>query len=299
MKRSFLAGFCFFFVAAACALAFLASCTRSPTARAGKNALKIASMAPACTQTILALGLGENLIAVDSWSDALDGVPAGSARFDMMKPDVERLAELEPDLVLVSAITQEGTSKDPFKPLSEAGVNVVYLPTAASLADIRTDVARIAALVGRIDEGKSLVKSMDGEIARIQAIASKIPEPERRTVIFEISAAPYIYSTGRGTYLDELLAAAGTKNALSGETGWISVSAETVVAADPDVILTNVSYIDDPVAEILARPGWDGMKAVRDRRVYRIDANSSSQPGPDVAKALGEIAKAVYPEYFK
>lgn len=255
-------------------------------------------MAPACTQTILALGLGERLVAVDSWSDTVSGVPTGAVRFDMMKPDAERLAELEPDLVLVSAITKEGTSKDPFKPLSDAGVNVVYLPTAASLADIRSDIARVAALVGKADEGKRLVKSMDDEIARIEGIASSIPASERRTVIFEISAAPYIYSTGRGTYLDELITAAGAKNALSTEAGWIAVNAETIVASDPDAILTNTSYLDDPVAEILARPGWEGMKAVRERRVFYIDNDSSSQPGPDVAKALGEIAKAVYPEYF-
>lgn len=255
-------------------------------------------MAPACTQTILALGLGKNLVAVDNWSDTLEGVPEGAIRFDMMKPDAERLAELEPNLVLVSAITQEGTNKDPFKPLSDAGVNVVYLPTAASLDDIRADVARVAKLVGKVDDGKSLVDSMNAEIRRIAQIAASIPATERKTVVFEISAAPYIYSTGSGTYLNELMETAGAINALAGETGWISVNAETIVGSDPDVILTNTSYLADPVAEIIARPGWEGMQAVRERRVFYIDDDSSSQPGPNVVKALGEIAKAVYPDYF-
>lgn len=299
MKKSWL-------VPAAFALAgilALASCERfKETERAlpaGGRSLKIASMAPSCTSILSGLGLAGNLVAVDTWSDKIAGVPAEAVRFDMMKPDAETLAALEPDLVLVSAITQEGTSKDPFKPLSDSGVKVVYIPTSASLEEIRGDIRHIAELVGREKEGEGLVRSMDAEIDRIKAVAKTIPEDRRRTVLFEISAAPYIYSFGSGVYLDELLSAAGAKNALAKETGWISVSAETVVAADPDVILTNTSYLPDPVAEILGRPGWSSMKAVKNGRVYYIDSDSSSRPSPDAVKALGEIAKAVYPEYFQ
>jgi len=118
-------------------------------------------------------------------------------------------------------------------------------------------------------------------------------------VVFEISAAPSIYSFGSGVYLNELLEAAGAKNILAKETGWISVNAETILASDPDVILTNVNYIPDPVAEICGRPGWDGMKAVRNKRVYYIDNSTSSQPTPAVVKSLKEIVEAVYPDYFK
>ena len=108
-----------------------------------------------------------------------------------------------------------------------------------------------------------------------------------------------ITSFGSGVYLDELIAAIGADNALSGSTGWLSVGAETVVAADPDVILTNVIYAGDPVPEILGRPGWEGMKAVRNRRVYYIDNDSSSQPCPRIVKALGEMARSVYPERYR
>jgi iron complex transport system substrate-binding protein len=261
--------------------------------------LKIASMAPACTSILAGLGLAGSIIAVDSWSAAVPGISAGIPRFDMMKPDVERLAALECDLLLVSAMTREGTGKDPFKPLSEAGVRVEYIPTSKTLADIRSDVTRIAELTDRAVEGKKLIQAMDGEIEATAAIVRSIPESRRRTVVFEISGAPSIYSFGSGVYLDELLTAAGAVNALGKEKGWIAVSAETIVASDPDVILTNVGYIPDPVAEILNRPGWDGMQAVRNGRVYFIDNESSSQPTPYVTKALREIAEAVYPEYFK
>jgi iron complex transport system substrate-binding protein len=216
----------------------------------------------------------------------------------MMKPDVERLAELAPDLLLVSALTEAGTGVNPFSRLEAAGMKVVVLPSSADLAGIAADMTRVALLVGRAKEGERAVQRMNEEVARIEAIARQIPQDKRRTVVFEIESAPWIYSFGSGVYLDDLLNKAGAKNAFSGERGWIAVSAEAVIAADPDVILTNVQS-DDPVGEIMRRPGWGGVKAVKAGHVYRIDNTLSSQPAPACVGALKEIAEAVYPEYFK
>lgn len=256
-------------------------------------------MAPAITAVIAGLGLADSLVAVDAWSGKRTDVPASAVRFDMMKPDAEKLASLEPDLLLVSEITRGGSTADPFKPLSGAGISVVYLPTASSVRDIRDQVSLIAGLVGRQKEGTALTARMEGEIAAVRAISDRIPRGERRTVLFELAPAPYIYSFGRGVYLDEILALAGAENALSDESGWIAVSAERVFACDPDVILTNVDYMDDPVAEIRSRAGWQALKAVREGRVYAIDSATSSQPSPEVTRALRQIAEAVYPEYFR
>lgn len=268
-------------------------------AAAQTASLRIASMAPSYTAVLIDLGLAESIVACDTWSAPEGGLNADVVRFDMMKPDAERLAALSPDLILVSEMTKQGTSSDPFKPLSDSGIRVEYLPTSASIDEIRADTARIAALVNREKEGKALIDSMDAAIAEIRAVGSTIPEEKRRTVIFEISPAPYLYSFGRGVYLDELITAIGANNALSPSEGWLSVGAETVVSADPDVILSNVNFSGDPVPEILGRPGWEGMKAVREKRVYYIDNNSSSQPCPRIVKALGEMARAVYPEWYK
>jgi iron complex transport system substrate-binding protein len=294
------------YIAVLLSLALLASCARTEkNAGAAINAqpcaspTRIASMAPASTRILAKLGLADKLVAVDTWSADIKGVPAAAVRFDMMHPDVERLAALDCDLIVVSEMTKQGTSQDPFKPLAAAGARVEYFPTATSLAGIRADVTHLATLTGTETEGQKINADMDAEIARIEKIAQKIPAKERRTVVFELSSAPDIYSFGKGVYLNELIEKAGAINALGDETGWISVSAETVVAANPDVILTNVTGIDNPVKEIAKRPGWSGMKAVKHRKIFRIDAATSSQPSPDVVLALRQIAEAVYPEYFE
>jgi iron complex transport system substrate-binding protein len=212
---------------------------------------------------------------------------------------MERLAVLECDLVLVSAMTRAGSSADPFAPLSAAGIRVVYIPTSESLSGIRADVTQIAELTETQEEGSKLIASMDSEIERIRAITGAIPADQRRSVYFELSPAPDLYSFGSGTYLDELLSLAGAENILKTEKGWIAVSAEVVAARNPEVILTNVDWIADPAGEIKSRSGWAGITAIREGRVYRLDSRSTSRPAPlSAQRALAEIAEEVYPEYL-
>jgi iron complex transport system substrate-binding protein len=288
------------------ALAAFASCglSRAPSPEAGPAArkdgpkLRVISLAPAATSILIDIGAADLLVGTDTWSTRLPDAPRGLPAFDMMKPDVERIAALKPDLLLVSRMTEAGSGVNPFKLLEGPRTRVVVTDTGADLAAIAKDVETVAALVGREKEGERTIERMAEAVKKIEAVARKIPEDRKRTVVFEIESAPWIYSFGKGVYLDDLLSRAGAINAFAGESGWIAVSAEAVAKANPDVILTNVVG-DDPVAEIRARPGWGALKAVREGRVYRIDNTASSQPAPSCAKALAEIAEAVYPEYFK
>ena len=107
-----------------------------------------------------------------------------------------------------------------------------------------------------------------------------------------------MYSFGSGVFLNEMIELIGAENVLADQKGWLPVEAETIVAADPDVILTNVNYIDDPVAEIRGRSGWEGMSAVQNEQVFYIDNMASSLSNQNIVKALDQMAKAVYPELF-
>ena len=118
----------------------------------------------------------------------------------------------------------------------------------------------------------------------------------QKSVYFEIGAAPYIYSFGTGVFLNEMIEIIGAENALADQAGWISVSEEVIISKNPDVILTNVNYIEDPVQEIKSRSGWDAIKAVKEDRVYYIDNMASSLPNHNIVKALEEMIAAVYPE---
>ena len=256
----------------------------------------IVSLAPSITETLVALGCGEQLEAVDTNSQGLEGVAEDLPAFDLMQPDMEQLSALQPDVLFVSNMTLYDNSS-PYEQLIEQGVCVLCVPSSDSIADIQDDLAFVAAAVGKEQEGEAMVEQMQAEIDRIAAIGETITD--KKTVYFEISAAPDMYSFGGGVFLDEMIEIIGAENILGEETGWLRVEPETIMAADPGVILTNVNYIEDPVGEIMGRSGWDALSAVKNQQVYYVDNMASSLPNQNVVKALDQMAKAVYPEYYE
>lgn len=147
---------------------------------------------------------------------------------------------------------------NPYQQLIDLGVCVLCVPTANSIATIQEDIAFIAAAMGKTARGRHPDRrACRPELDRIAAIGATVTD--KKSVYFEIGAAPSMYSFGSGVFLNEMIELIGAENVLADQEGWLAVEAETIVAADPDVILTNVNYIDDPVAEILGRSGWEGM----------------------------------------
>jgi iron complex transport system substrate-binding protein len=258
--------------------------------------LRIVSAAPSNTEIIVDLGLGAGLIAADKYSLVLPGVPAEIPEIDFFYPDPEALVGLEPDIVIVSEHNSYGAGEDPFKLLSEMGIRVLYIPTSQSIAAIREDIRGIASGLGVPERGEALIRDMDREIGEVAAVGSTITR--QKTVYFEISPFPNPVTMGRETFLNEMLEIAGARNIFADETGWIAPSAEAILERNPEVILTNVTFIDDPLGEIKSREGFAAIEAVRKGAVYPIDADSSSRPTHRLTLALRQIALAVYPEHY-
>lgn len=257
----------------------------------------IVVLAPSLAETVAALGLGDKVVGYDLNSVGLAGLPGDVPTFDTVNPDVERMAALAPDVLLVSSLALYDREA-PYQPLINAGVCVICVPTSESIDDIKNDIRFLAAALGANEAGEALLSEFDARLEELATVAAAIPAEERKSVYFEISPAPYLYSTGSGTYLDEMIRWIGGENVLAGERGWLSVEGETVVAADPDVIFTNVNYINDPVGEILGRDGWAGVTAVAGGEVYYIDNRASDLPNQNIVIAMQQMAEALYPEYF-
>lgn len=276
---------------------------RPDTDRAGnpitlpENVQRVVSLAPSFTETLLDLDCADLIVGIDTQTQlyAYEELSADLPAFDMMAPDCEQIAALQPDLVIVSGMT-DISGNDLYAPLADLGICVVNIPSSTSIQGIRDDIAFLAACVDRPVEGAKLVKEMDDAIDEIAAIGATVTD--KKTVYFEISAAPYCYSFGSDTFLNEMIELIGAQNIFADQSGWLSVEPESVVSANPDVILTSVNYIDDPVGELLARDGWQEVTAVKDGAVYAIDNQSSSLPNENIVTALREMAAAVYPELY-
>lgn len=262
-----------------------------------QNGNTIVSLSPSITETLIDLGLGGSIIGFDLQSEGIEGLDPNAEKFDMVSPDLERLLSLSPDTVIVSEMSLYD-AQDPFKPLSDAGIKVISVPTPQNIAEIRDYITSTAQALGVAEKGAELLSDFDSKLAEIGKIAEQIPEDERKSVYFEISAAPEMYSFGTDTYLNEIVELTGAENILADTPGFMPVNDEAVTSADPDVILTNVAYIENPVGEILGRDGFKDVTAVKNNAVFQVNADYSSRPNENVTKAALEVAKAVYPDYY-
>ena len=259
---------------------------------------RIVSMAPSTTEILIDLGVADKIIAADTNTQKDGLLKQNIPYFDMMKPDAEKLIALKPEVVFISGMSN-AKGNTPFSPLIDAGICVVNIPSSSSIEAIYLDIAYIAAVVKHEGNGAKIIANMKKEIEAVRKKGASIAQDKKKTVYFEIGAAPYMYSLGTGTFINEMIEIIGAQNILADQKSWVSVSDEMVLAKDPDVILTNVNYIPNPIDEIMARSGWASLKAVKSKKVFGIDTNSSSRPNHNIIKALKEMAKAVYPEIYK
>lgn len=286
---------CFMFVLVGCS-------TQNNTSQGAEEKTevgRIISTSPSNTEILVGLGLTDKIVAVDKYSTDIEGLNADIPQLELSNPDAETILALEPDLIITSEINHVGNAENPFSMLEESGIDVLYMPTSTSIEGIYSDIEKIAEATGKAAQGEALINGMKEKISAISEIAKTIPESERKTVYFEISPAPSLFSFGKETFLNEMIELIGATNIFGNETGWISPSEETILKDNPDVILSNVNYIENPIEEIKGRAGWENLTAVKDNQIFMINTNAASRPSQNVIIALEEMAQAIYPNYYE
>jgi iron complex transport system substrate-binding protein len=257
---------------------------------------RIVSTAPSNTEIIAALGFADKIIAMDKYSPAVEGVTGEPVLIDFAYPDGEVILGLEPDIVFAAGHNRTVSGSDPFKLVREIGVPVVYIPTSLSIADIYRDIRFFAEALGVPEKGEKLAEDMRRQIDAIAETGSSVTD--RQSVYFEISPFPYMVSLGQGTYLNEMISIIGAVNIFAGEKSWFSPAPEAIIERNPDVILTLTDSADKPLEEMQSRPGFGDINAIKNNRVYSINADSASRPSHHIVLALKQMASVVYPALF-
>ncbi|MGL5381529.1 ABC transporter substrate-binding protein [Clostridium sp.] len=257
---------------------------------------RIISTAPSNTEVLVELGLSDKLVAVDKYSADVDGIPTDIEFIDFSNPDAEAIIALNPDMIIASGHNKTGNNEDPFKLIKESGISVFYIPSSDSIQGVYDDTMFIAEITNTTEKGKKIVEDMKAQVEEIAKIGKTITD--KKKVYFEIGPAPNLFSFGNSTFLNEMIELVGAENIFANEKSWISPSEEAVLDANPDVILTNVDYVENPTEEIKSREGWSNTTAVKENQVYFIDKNASSRPSHKIIKALHEMANAIYPNEY-
>ncbi|CUB20472.1 Vitamin B12-binding protein precursor [Bacillus subtilis] len=260
-----------------------------------KEPKKIVSLMPSNTEITYALGLGDKVVGVTT-NDTYPKEVKKVEKVGDMNVNVEKVISLKPDLVLAHESSMSA-SADAIKQLKDAGITVLTVNDAQSFSEVYKSIEMIGESAGAEKKADQLVKRMKTDLAAIKEKATGISIADQKKVFVEVSPAPDIYTTGKGTFMDEMLEAIHAENAASAQKGWAKMTEEAIVKLNPDAIVTTNG--ESAVSEIKKRSGWSGVKAIRHHEVYDVDPDLVTRPGPRLIKGVEELAEHIYPDVFK
>ena len=248
-------------------------------------------MLPSDVEILYALGAQDKIAAIGEYcnfpAEVSEKITVGTGD----NTSVEQLVALKPDLIVMGKMAQLAEQTESIK---AAGIPV-YISDAQTIEETYGVIRALGALSGKKAESEQLVQDMKDGFA---ALEEKTAELEKKTAYVEISPLAFgLYTCGKGTFIDELLSAAGVLNVFGDQEGWAHLSEEQILAANPDVILTTSSEeygLGVPTEEICSRPGWDVLSAVQNGAVVKIDNDACTRPGPRLVLAAEEMYEAVY-----
>jgi iron complex transport system substrate-binding protein len=255
----------------------------------------IVSVIPSNTEITFALGQGDKLIGVDNYSN----YPAEAEKIEKIgdqQLNVEKILALQPDLALVTDFQHEN-NPDILKQFKDAGIEVIVIGSAESFENVYNTISLIGTVTGAKDEADRIVKDMKDRLAEIQEKAKGVTEKKR--VWVEVSPSPDIFTTGKNTFLHEMLESINAINTAGEQTGWVKMTEEEIVTLNPDVIITTYGYyIEKPADQVLSRSGWGEVPAIKNEQVFDVNNDTVTRPGPRLIDGVETLAKLIYPEIF-
>ncbi|MFP3844566.1 ABC transporter substrate-binding protein [Priestia filamentosa] len=259
-----------------------------------KQPKKVVSLIPSNTEILYNIGAGKQVVGVTD-NDTYPKEVKEKESVGGMEPNVEKIISLNPDLVLAHASTMASGS-DLYKQLEDAGIKVFVVKDAQTFDATYQSIETIGALTGHVEKAEETIADMKESVKEITDKAKEVKD--KKKVWVEISSD--LYTTGEGTFMNEMLTLIGAENVAKDQEGWVQLSKEDVVALNPDVILTTYGAADkNAVANIKKRPGFEAVKAVETNSITDLNSDEVTRPGPRLVNGLEDMAKAVYPEVYK
>ena len=249
---------------------------------------RIVAMLPSHTETLIAIGAGDKLIAVDVFSNhpknVTDRLPKVGSGY---QPNVEAILALKPDLVLAD----ESSGSRLTEKLAAVGLTV-YGGTAQTYGEVFEKIGVLGRLTNREAGATRLITRMRGELNALQRSVVNLPKV---STYYEIDPTPY--SVGPNSFIGVLIGKAGGQTVVPARLGdFPKLDPELIVKANPQVMLGLT------LDEARKRPGWSGLEAVQSGRVFRPtpeERDALSRPGPRLPDALRALIRFLHPEALK
>ena len=244
---------------------------------------RIVSIAPAATEILYAVGAGDQVVAVDDFSNHPEGAPMTD--LSGHDPNVEAIASYEPDLVLLSNDTNDVVAG-----LEALDIEVLLTPAPDTIDEIYEQFEDVGAATGHEDEATDLVHEVRSSFE--DAIEAAAGAGTGLTYYWELD--PTYYSVTSRTFMGQIAALLGLENiadeAQADAGDYPQLSAEFILGRDPDlIVLADTKCCQQSAESVAARPGWGHLKAVVNGGVIALDDDIASRWGPRIV----ELAEAL------
>src|SRR5262245_33490142 len=254
---------------------------------------RIVSLAPSVTETLFAIGAGEQLIGICTFCDFPREVEHIDRIGAYINPNVEAIVAKRPDVV----IGVPPNNPEAIATLQRLGLRTVVV-RVDTIAEIEAAIRTIAQEAGREAKGEKLLADMNQRMAIIRKRLEGAPQ---RRVLMVVGQTPLI-AVGSGIFLDELINQAhGINIAADAKQPWPHLSLEVVVAKQPEVIIDGSMGSEekqDPEQRLGIWKNFPTVPAVRDGRLHSPLSFAILRPGPRLPDAFEELARLVHPERF-
>ncbi|MGI6307243.1 MAG: ABC transporter substrate-binding protein [Dethiobacteria bacterium] len=257
---------------------------------------RIISLAPSNTEILFALGLAERIVGVTEYCnfppEALDKPKAGS----FSEPYLEQIIALQPDLVVASELA---VSDEKLEQLEELQLPVLVLHPAG-IEEVCQTLELLGSVTGEKEKARQVIAAIEAQIEVVQEKLRQLPDQERVRVYYQVYHDP-LMTAGGASVIHEIIEMAGGENVFADvQAAYPQVSSESVIERDPEVILfPNYHGTEEvPVSEVVGRPGWGTITAIQKERIFGLDPDKVSRPGPRLAEAVEEMARIFYPELW-
>ncbi len=253
---------------------------------------RIVSLMPSNTEILYELGLGKDVVGVSTVDDYPKDVKKGKEQFNTMNLNKEALLKVKPDLILAHE-SQKGTSKKVLDSLEKNGVKVVYVKDAQSLDQTYETFKQIGKVTGREHEANELI---DETKHNVEKVIKSVPRHHRsQSVFMEVSSKPEIYTAGKHTFFDDMLAQLDAKNSFSNIEGWKPVDKESIIKKNPDILISTEGLSKSDYYKVIKkRDGFRQIKAVKNGRIETVNGDEISRPGPRIDEGLKQLRDAIY-----
>lgn len=254
-----------------------------------KKPERIISLSPGITEILFSLGVGEKIVGVTNYDDYPPEVINIPKVGNFKGPNLEEIVQQKPDIILTSSLT----GKEQIEVLKKMGFQVLMLQ-ADNIEQIYDSIHTIGQITNTNVRSETLIKEMKTEILEISQKVKGLPKRK----VFYLVQLQDNWTTGTGTFINELIELAGGENVAGDLNGWVKYSLEKLVQNNPEVIISAPHGGDLTALKTMA--GYRETKAVINNQLFIIsDDNIITRPSPRIVIGLQEIAKYLHPEAFK